>query len=72
MPDQRPDRCETCRYFDYIVGAKIKDGLCRVVHPTRGKTDGRAEWPIIYDARYQWCGEWQAKRGEPTDGDTVR
>jgi len=70
MPDQRPDRCETCRYFVKCLDLGgcsdgVTEGHCHRLPPPFKPVRARP-------ASIFWCGEWQAKPGEPTDGDTVR
>ena len=71
----RAERCETCRFWYPTDGTETKttEAECRRRAPALWNTtydlDGErvgsveSNWPVI--EAFEWCGEWQAKRGGP-------
>ena len=83
MSEQRPDRCETCRYWDrewyqQMIDEEKGVGFCCRMPPvlceeTRNGNRRPHElqaWQQALSAYYGFCGEWKAK--EAPGGVTCR
>ena len=55
--EPRPDRCETCRFWDGGAGDVTEE--CRRRSPIPDLKDDVATWPVTLNS--DWCGEWLAK-----------
>lgn len=72
MSDERPDRCETCRWWNRERRKDDdKHGECRRFPPTVPymeeqiiQNQFKALWPDTKPRH--WCGEWQGKDNETT------
>ena len=55
---KRPDRCETCRYFeDKSNNVVMYDGECRRLPPH--VLSPNQQWARV--TKTDWCGEWRVK-----------
>jgi hypothetical protein len=71
MTGERPDRCETCWFWNSqatcVVGESFEPdsdgtpmGQCRVIGPAYdSKFPGKGQWP--YTRRDDWCGEFRPR-----------
>jgi hypothetical protein len=72
MSEPRPDRCETCRFWDLRIGDSDEGaGVCRrhapvaatpavnVSQKVEDQTASFPSWPLTLND--EWCGEWQVK-----------
>lgn len=73
MSEPRPDRCETCRYWRFLMHGREEPvdrawsvGFCHRYAPrpvVARNPDQETNWPETHSD--EWCGEWRAKDETP-------